>query len=148
MSMDESLARPTTQSIASYVKKRAADVRKAQRHQHMASESVREADYKNHHITIRTTYAIDVDGVPVTGHIGVTNDGRVHYHAVPNAAFPSAVDLVKQLIDAFPDDFPADGSRAGRPAGHGGMHPAAMGRAPRKPSAQARRGKMKRARRE
>jgi hypothetical protein len=143
MRMDESLAHPTTRSIAAYVKKRAPDVRKAQRHQHMASESVREADYKNHHITIRTTYAIDVDGVPVTGHIGVTNDGRVHYHAIPNAAFPSAVDLVKQLIDTFPDDFPA----GGRSRGHGGMHHAGMGRAPRQPSARARRGRMKRARR-
>ena len=92
MSTDESAARPTARSIADYVKKRAADVRKIQGHQHPVSESVREADYEGHHITIRTTYAIDVDGVPVTGHIGVAHDGRVHYHAVPNAAFPSAID--------------------------------------------------------
>jgi hypothetical protein len=68
-------------------------------------ESVREATYRGHHIVIRTTYRIEVDGTPVQGHLGVTNDGRVHYHALPNIDFASAVDLAKQLIDAFPTDF-------------------------------------------
>jgi hypothetical protein len=72
-------------------------------------ESVREDDYRGHHIVVRTRYAIEVDGRPVTGHLGVTNDGRVHYHAVPNLSFPSAIAMVRRLIDAFPDDFPTDG---------------------------------------
>src|SRR5215213_7514957 len=72
-----------------------------------SAESVREATYRGHHIVIRTRYRIEVDGVPVEGHLGVTNDGRVHYHAVPNLGFSSAVDLVKQLIDTFPEDFQA-----------------------------------------
>src|SRR6185503_1730971 len=83
--------------------------------------SIREADYKGHHIEIRTTYEIEVDGVPVTGHLGVDNEGRVHYHPVPNASFASAVDLVKQLIDSFPDDFPAGGAGRSRTGG-GHMH--------------------------
>jgi len=116
MSSDANIKPPTAKSIASYVSKGAARVRKVQQHRHMASESMRETDYKGHHIIIRTTYSIEVDGVPVTGHVGVTNDGRVHYHAVPNAAFPSAIDLVKQLIDIFPDDF---GSTEGPPDPHG-----------------------------
>ena len=72
-------------------------------------ESVREATYHGHHIVVRTTYQLEVDGMPIEGHMGVTNDGQVHYHAVPNLSFDSAVDLVKQLIDTFPDDFEAGG---------------------------------------
>jgi hypothetical protein len=68
-------------------------------------ESVREATYRGHHITIRTTYRIEVDGRPILGHMGVTNDGQVHYHPIPNLGFASAVDLIKQLIDTFPEDF-------------------------------------------
>ena len=71
-------------------------------------ETVREDEYRGHKIVIRTTYEIEVDGHPVRGHVGITNDGRVHYHAMPNLSFPSAVAMVRQLIDAFPDDF-ADG---------------------------------------
>ncbi len=77
-----------------------------------ATESVREATYRGHTIVIRTGYHIEVDGVAVEGHMGVTNDGQVHYHPIPNLSFNSAVDLVKQLIDAFPDDFRA------QPTGH------------------------------
>jgi len=72
-------------------------------------ETVREADYRGHHIVVRTTYSIEVDGRPVEGHLGVTDDGTVHYHPVPNLAFPSALDMVKRLIDVFPDDFAAGG---------------------------------------
>jgi hypothetical protein len=71
----------------------------------MPVETTREATYRGHHILVRTTYQIEVDGTPIYGHLGVTNDGQVHYHAVPNLAFASAVDLVRQLIDTFPDDF-------------------------------------------
>jgi hypothetical protein len=97
-----------------------------QRHDHGGeTETVREEDYKGHHIVVRTTYRVEVDGVPVEGHLGVTNDGQVHYHAVPNLGFTSAVDLVKKLIDAFPDDFPDPGAVPGggghgHEAGHGG----------------------------
>jgi len=96
---------PTTRSIASYVKKNALHVKKAQKHKHSKAENVRQADYKGHHIVIRTQYQIEIDGKIIMGHMGVTNDGQVHYHPVPNLSFASAVDLVKQLIDIFPDDF-------------------------------------------
>ena len=79
-------------------------------------ESVREATYRAHHIVIRTSYRIEVDGQPIEGHLGVSNDGQVHYHAVPNLGFASAVDLVKQLIDTFPDDFDGTDRRADGPA--------------------------------
>ena len=102
---------PSPKSIAHYVKKNAKHVRKAQKQQHMSSQNVREADYRGHHIVVRTQYEIEVDGRVVTGHLGVSNDGQVHYHPVPNLSFASAVELVKQLIDIFPDDF---GSRPHR----------------------------------
>lgn len=86
-----------------------------------AMESVREATYRGHRIVIRTTYRIEVDGRPIEGHMGVTNDGKVYYHGVPNVSFASAVDLVKQLIDTFPDDFgPSRGGPSRGGHGHGG----------------------------
>ncbi len=117
MPSQNQISRPTMKSISSYVKKHAPQVEEAQRHQHEASETVREADYEGHHIVVRTTYQIEVDGVPVTGHLGVTDDGQVHYHPIPNMSFASALDMVRQLIDVFPDDF-AD--KGGMPAGHDG----------------------------
>jgi hypothetical protein len=76
------------------------------------TDSVREADYHGHHIIVRTHYEIEVDGRAMKGHVGVTNDGQVHYHPVPNMSFASAIDLVKQLIDVFPDDFPKKARRS------------------------------------
>lgn len=81
-----------------------------------AVETVREDHYRGHHIVVRTTYRVEVDGRPVTGHIGVGNDGRVHYHPIPNVSFASAIDVVRQLIDAFPDEF----GEAAADDGHGG----------------------------
>lgn len=80
-------------------------------------ETVREAEHRGHHIVVRTTYSIEVDGKPIEGHLGVTADGTVHYHPVPNLAFPSAIEMVKQLIDTFPDDF-ADGDGHDHGDGH------------------------------
>ncbi len=79
-------------------------------------ESVREATYQGHKIVVRTSYHIQVDDVTIEGHMGVTNDGQVHYHPVPNLSSSSAVDLVKRLIDIFPDDFvtQADGHPHGQ----------------------------------
>lgn len=105
MSDKNPIERPTANSIDSYVKKHASQVGETQEHQHPTSETIREADYEGHHIVIRTTYQIEVDGKPVTGHMGVTDDGKVHYHPVPNISFASALDMVKQLINIFPDDF-------------------------------------------
>ena len=110
------IAPPTPQSIAAYVRRNAAHVRRAQKHRHGKMGSVREADYAGHHIVVRTWYEVEVDGRMLMGHMGVTNDGQVHYHPLPNVAFDSAVELVKKLIDIFPDDF----AKKGR-GGMGGM---------------------------
>ena len=68
-------------------------------------QSVREIEYNGHKITIYTQYEIKVDGKTFSGHIYVDNKGKVSAHALPNYSFVSAVDLVKKMIDEFPDDF-------------------------------------------
>jgi hypothetical protein len=75
--------------------------------------SVREAHYKGHRIRVETTYRITVDDQPVTGHVMVGQDGRVHYHSIPNQQFDSAVDMVKRIIDLTPPDrVPGGNERA------------------------------------
>jgi hypothetical protein len=74
-------------------------------HHHGPIETVREDTYRGHHIVVRTTYEITVDGEQVSGHLAVDNDGSVHYHPLPNYESPSAIGMVRALIDAFPDDF-------------------------------------------
>ena len=86
--------------------------------------TVREAEYKGHVIRVETSYRITVDGRPVTGHVIVGTDGRVHYHSIPNQQFESAVDMVKRIIDLTPpdrlraDEGHFDGSHEGQPEGH------------------------------
>lgn len=93
---------------------------------HEGMSSVREADYQGHHIVVETTYKITIDGRRFQGALGVTDGGDVHYHGMPNVGFASAVDLVKAVIDTFPDDFSGDATDPGHGHdhdhhGHGGM---------------------------
>jgi hypothetical protein len=81
--------------------------------------SVREVEYKGRRIRIETSYRITVDGEPVTGHVMVSNDGSVHYHAIPNQQFESAVDMVKRVIDLTPPDAWSSGSPRDPHPGHG-----------------------------
>ena len=111
---------PTLKSIAAYVKSNAARARKAQQMRHEDSVSTRETSYKGHHIVVRTKYEVEVDGKPLMGHMGVTDSGLVHYHPVPNLSFPSALDMVKKIIDVFPDEF----RQNGKPDAMPGMDPA------------------------
>ena len=99
--------KPTPQSITAYVKSNAARARKAQQMHHGESEVTREADYKGHHIVVRTKYEVEIDGKPLMGHMGVNDSGSVHYHPIPNMSFASALDMVRKIIDVFPDDFAA-----------------------------------------
>jgi hypothetical protein len=92
-------------------------------------ESVRQADHKGHHIVIRTTYVVEVDGRVLDLPLGVDNNGNVHCHSLPNYQFSSAIGMVKQIIDTFPKDFPKPGKRPPKdspdssiPSAHDGMH--------------------------
>jgi hypothetical protein len=84
---------------------------------HHGNVTVREVAYGTHTIRVITSYDIEVDGQPVTGHLLVTNEGSLHYHAIPNQEFPSALDMVKRMIDLAPDQFP---DPSGNPTGHQG----------------------------
>lgn len=68
-------------------------------------ETVREDEYEGHHIEIRTTYKIEVDGEVLLAPLGLDNEGNLYCHALPNYQFASAVDMIRRLIDNFPDDF-------------------------------------------
>lgn len=80
--------------------------------------SIREDDFRGHHIVIATTNEITVDGRPLSVHIGLSNDGSAHSHGLPAYQFASVVDMVRALIDYFPDDF----SSAGDPDGGSDLH--------------------------
>src|SRR4029450_2226792 len=104
------------EAIVARVTEQGAGLPKDQSHGHgVPTESTREADYYRPPPVTRPTHPLEVDGTPIEGHLGVTDDGQVHYHAVPNLSFASAVDLVKLLIDTFPEDFEAGTD----PHGHG-----------------------------
>jgi hypothetical protein len=86
--------------LASY---RAASAAADHAHAH---PSVRTAEHNGHLIEIRTTYDVRIDGEPMEAHLGVGNDGNVHYHGLPNYSEASAIDLMRRVVDAFPDDYP------------------------------------------
>jgi len=83
------------------------------------SGSVRQVTYKGHNIRITTTYRIELDGAEITGHLLVNNAGSVHYHAIPNQEFASAVDLVKRIVD-LSDGLDATAPATGPHHHHGG----------------------------
>lgn len=68
-------------------------------------ESTRKEEYKGHKIVIVTKYEIEVDGKKIFPPMHVSNNGTVGTHTLPNYASSSAIELVKTLIDCFPDEF-------------------------------------------
>ena len=102
MDKEKLAAAVRSQSLADYL----ADL--PQSHDHHTGgrvETVRNDEHKGHHIVIRTTYEIEVDGQLKPIPLGIDNDGMLHCHALPNYQFKSAIDMVKYLIDIFPGDF-------------------------------------------
>ena len=87
-------------------------------HGHHHEASIREDHYKGHHIVIKTTYTVTVDGKPFKAALEVANSGRVQYHAIPNVGFTSAIDLMRSVIDQFPGDFKKSGGGTGGTGGH------------------------------
>ena len=95
--------------------------------------SVRMAEHNGHQIKITTTYQIEIDGRPTHLHAMVDNDGKLFCHTTPYVEYQSAVDLVKALMDRFPESFMPEDNRVdelhepteGEAAGHGSHeHPA------------------------
>jgi len=81
--------------------------------------SMREFSHGSHVVRIVTSYRIEVDGQPIQAHVSVDEDGRVYAHATPFVTYGSAVDLMKAVIEAYPDAFGGEGPHHG---GHGGHH--------------------------
>jgi hypothetical protein len=82
-------------------------VKQSEQHGHGGHhrDAAREVEHCGHRIAIKTHYQVTVDGKGVELPIGVDEYGEVHCHALPYVQFPSAVDLVKAMIDAFPDEL-------------------------------------------
>jgi hypothetical protein len=84
-------------------------------------KSVRTFIHKGHEISITTMYQVKIDGRMVHLPLLVSQDGHVQSHAAPNYSQSSAVDMVKTLIDLFPEDFKKK-PRARRAGGQHGGH--------------------------
>jgi|GEM_PF-1888285 len=73
--------------------------------------SVRTAQHNGHDIKITTTYQIEIDGRNVHLHALVANNGQLFCHTTPYVEYTSAIELVKALLDKFPDAFRGMGDR-------------------------------------
>ncbi len=89
---------------------------------HGTSVTVRTATHRGHEIRIETTYRITIDGEEFAGPLEVLDNGAVHYHGLPQYAVPSAVELMKRVIDYFGTQPPAD-DELGGDDGHDGHSP-------------------------
>jgi hypothetical protein len=83
------------------------------------SLTVRTAQHRGHEIRIETRYRVTIDGKELDGPFEVLDNGAVHYHGLPQYAVPSAIELVKRLVDYFGTEPPAEDELGGA-AGHGG----------------------------
>ncbi len=72
---------------------------------HRSLTSVRTFAHAGHQVKITTTYRIEVDGVPVQLHALVDDQGRLVSHSTPFVSYGSATDMVRALIDRFPESF-------------------------------------------
>ena len=75
--------------------------------------SVREMTHNGHTVRIITTYRVEVDGEPADMHLSVDEDGQVFTHATPFVTYASAVDLMKEVMDAYPDAFSGEDEQPG-----------------------------------
>lgn len=66
-------------------------------------------------IEITTRYAVQVNGRKVPMAIEVGPDGSVSSHDIPHYIAASAVDLVKAMIDAYPERFAPSAKSKGSP---------------------------------
>ena len=84
-----------------------------------ADSSVRRFIHDGHAIEIETHYRVTIDGVEFPDHIHGADNGTVHYLGLPQYSTPSAIDLVRRIVDRLsePPPPPAIGS-SGEPIDH------------------------------
>ena len=92
------------------------------KHGTMRSKSVRTFSHKGHEISITTMYQVKIDRRLVHLPLMVSDDGHVQSHAIPNYSLSSAVDIVKTIIDLFPEDFEKKTKKKSRGRRAGGQH--------------------------
>lgn len=90
-----------------------------------AHREVRRFTHAGHDVEIETHYRITIDGVEFPDHIHVADDGSVHYHGLPQYSTPSAVDLVRRIVERLGDTPPPPpiGSSGEAHGADGGTHP-------------------------
>lgn len=81
--------------------------------------------HNGHKIFLETIYRVTVDGKKVELGIMVDDEGHVHCHSLPNYQFQSALDMVRAIIDQFPEDFKKRGKDAGTAHKHAAPRKAA-----------------------
>ena len=75
---------------------------------HGHGEGIRRFTHLGHEVEIITRYTVTIDGEPWDQHLEVLPDGSVTYHGLPQYAVPSAVDLIRTVIEygyEVPDDL-------------------------------------------
>ena len=80
-----------------------------------------------HVVTVATEHAAALSVLRLAGAevtlVPVDEDGRVHTHATPFVTYSSAIDLMRAVIDAYPDAFSGSGGISSvdgdRESGHG-----------------------------
>jgi hypothetical protein len=102
----------TPKSMGAYLKKTAA----ASEHS-MHSPAIRTTEYHGHEISIETVYRVQIDGKTVKMPLMVDDAGTVHCHSLPNYQFQSALDMVKAIVDVFPNALPKS-KKPGSTSGH------------------------------
>lgn len=102
----------TPKAMGAYLKKTVATSDHS-----MHSPSIRTTDYHGHEISIETVYRVQIDGKTVKVPLMVDETGIVHCHSLPNYQFQSALDMVKAIVDIFPDALPKR-KKPGSTSGH------------------------------
>ncbi len=67
--------------------------------------TLRRTSHNGREIEVKTTYEISVDGRRLADHVSVAKDGSPYSHSCPYEQFSSMVDLVKRLVDLYPESF-------------------------------------------
>lgn len=114
----EKAARP--KALGGYLKKQASAADKDHGAHGTHGGALRTAEHNGHHIELETTYRVRIDGKPVKLELMVDDAGVVHCHALPNYQFVSALDMVRAVIDLFPDEFAGHSTRPGGKGSKGG----------------------------
>lgn len=122
----------TPKAMGAYLQKTAATTEHS-----MHAPSIRTTEYHGHAISIETVYRVQIDGKAVKMPLMVDDSGNVHCHSLPNYQFQSAVDMVKAIVDIFPDALPKS-KRPGSTLSHH-AHAAMSAKGTKKPAKSVKR---------